>query len=270
MEFGDSGVDGPEQPLDAAAAEAQTTLEDDMEANAAAVKGQLVERTASLKLVSQLEALLLWLQVSGMVFLLPAFWPHVVLPSLAWLLNLLAPLTFSLNFVFVALPDGWPQLLAKTLFVVILPVLLAFLSTRLWRDAHAWKLTFVDNWDATTARWELRADRSIIAVFVACTVAAMRRWATIDQAGTAAFAWLGCVLAVWGLLRLVAYVLKALYSNRLEGNDRLEFFFWLRSKLQSFSLLVSHKLCCAFSRLLPPLCFFLIIQFNLFPSHIAL
>ena len=42
----------------------------------------------------------------------------------------------------------------------------------------------------------------------------------------------------------VATVLRTLFSNRIEGRDQVDFFFWLRSRLQAFSLLVSARAVC--------------------------
>jgi hypothetical protein len=238
-EFGDSAVEGPEveRPQDAFGDQLQGTLEDDMEANAGVVLNDLVQRTADAMLFQKLEGLLLWLQVSSQIFQMPAFWPHVVFPSMAWLGRLLAPLTFSLSFAFDWLPQGW-GLFLRGVFVFLIPIFLWLMSTQLWRDAHVWKLSFVDDWDKTSNMWQMR-------FFQVNTVAGLlfryldeKQWLLDSTGYTLQLIVLFASLTVWLSCLAVAAVLRALFSDRVDGRDQVDFFFWLRSKLQAFSLLI--------------------------------
>ena len=104
-------------------------------------------------------------QVSSVVFRIPVLWPPEWLAVVRAFVSL-----FSFEFLFqLVFPPGMSPVL-ELVVLVFLPFLLFWISTRLWLDAHAWKLAYVENWDQTQEDMVFRLLWLNLVAFSFCTV----------------------------------------------------------------------------------------------------
>jgi hypothetical protein len=145
----DGDVEGAESPQDEFTKSGSGILDGDAEDNAAA----MIARTPGAMLGSKLEAVLLYLQVSSTIWSFPGvLWPHVVFPWMSFLADLLAVFNLKLNLSFVQAPKEVSSIGQAVFVVFLLPLLLWYASTRLWRDMVLWRHTYIEQWDNTFYR----------------------------------------------------------------------------------------------------------------------
>lgn len=251
----DGEVEGGASPQDEFTGTSGEILSGDAEDNSAV----LLKRTPAAMLATKLEAVLLYLQVSSLLFSQAGIpWPHVVFPQLAFLAQLLAVFNLKLDLGFVDVPSEVMLFAHAALIVFLLPLLIWYLSSRLWRDMVQWQETYIDQWDNTyhnALHYTLGANVLVAAVAMSLPDALVRVTKTVY--------FICLCLSMGGFLSfyIVTSLLRAIYLTRAEGSEQVEFFLWLRDSIQKvcFVFLLGEGSCFNFTFFFlfsdtPPVC----------------
>jgi hypothetical protein len=239
----DGEVEGVASPQDEFAGTSGEILSGDAEDNSAV----LLKRTPAAMLATKLEAVLLFLQVSSLLFSQAGIpWPHVVFPELAFLAQLLAVFNLKLDLGFVDVPAEVTFFANAVLIVFLLPLLIWYLSSRLWRDMVQWRETYIEQWDSTyhnALHYTLGINVLVAAVAMSLPDALVRVTKTVY------FICLCLSMGGFFSFYIVASFLRAIYKTRAEGSEQVEFFLWLRDSIQKvcFVFLLGEGSCFNFT-----------------------